>query len=119
MTSRLLLMILLLTVGMGHGWAADEHAPSHWGYEGEEGTAHWGMLGSAYMACEAGSHQSPINISMPRHSQQQERLVFHYLGSNSKCNTSRPDGLRCCHANKIPKITHLLSRQHFKLIADG
>jgi carbonic anhydrase len=30
------------------------------------------------MACEAGSLQSPIDISMPRHSQQQERLVFHY-----------------------------------------
>ncbi len=23
------------------------------------------------------------------------------LSSNSKCNTSGPDGLRCCHANKI------------------
>jgi carbonic anhydrase len=30
------------------------------------------------MACEAASHQSPINISMPRHAQQQERLVFQY-----------------------------------------
>lgn len=36
MMSRLLLMILLLIVGIGTGWAADEHAPSHWGYEGEE-----------------------------------------------------------------------------------
>ena len=65
--SRLLLMILLLIVGIGTGWAADEHALSHWGYEGEESAAHWGMRSSAYMACEAGSHQSPINISMPRH----------------------------------------------------
>jgi hypothetical protein len=23
------------------------------------------------------------------------------LSSNSKCNTSRPDGLRCCHGNEI------------------
>jgi len=23
------------------------------------------------------------------------------LGSNSKCNTAGPDGLRCCHANKM------------------
>ena len=38
------------------------------------------------------------------------RILFHCgklnlslgsLSSNSKCNTSRPDGLRCCHANKI------------------
>lgn len=78
MMSRLLLMILLLIVGIGIGWAADEHAPSHWSYEGEESAAHWGMRSSAYMACEVGSHQSPINISMPRHAQQQERLVFHY-----------------------------------------
>jgi carbonic anhydrase len=78
MMSRLLLMILLLIVGIGTGWAADEPAPSHWGYEGEESAAHWGMRSSAYMACEAGSHQSPIDISMPRPAQQQERLVFHY-----------------------------------------
>ena len=76
--SRLLLMALLLIVGMGEGWAADEQASPHWGYEGEEGAAHWGMRSSAYMACEAGSHQSPINISMPSHAQQQERLVFQY-----------------------------------------
>lgn len=76
--SRLLLMILFLIGGIGDGWAADEHALSHWGYEGEEGAAHWGMRSSAYMACEAGSHQSPVNISMPSHAQQQERLVFQY-----------------------------------------
>jgi hypothetical protein len=29
--SRFLLMILHLIGGMGDGWAADEHAPSHWG----------------------------------------------------------------------------------------
>jgi carbonic anhydrase len=73
-----LLFALLLIAGIGSGWAADEHGASHWSYEGEESAAHWGMLGPAYMACEAGSHQSPINILMPRHAQQQERLVFHY-----------------------------------------
>jgi carbonic anhydrase len=78
MMSRLLLMILLLIVGIGTGWAADEPTLSHWGYEGEESAVHWGMRSSAYMACEAGSHQSPIDISMPRPAQQQERLVFHY-----------------------------------------
>lgn len=81
MTSRLLLMTLLLIGGMGDGWAADEQGASHWSYEGEESAAHGGMRSSAYMTCESGSHQSPINISMPRHSQQQERLVFHYQSS--------------------------------------
>jgi carbonic anhydrase len=67
MMSRLLLMIMLLIGDMGTGWAADEHAPPH-----------WGMRSSSYMTCEAGSHQSPINISMPSHAQQQGRLVFRY-----------------------------------------
>ena len=30
-----------------------------------------------------------------------DALYFKSLSSNSKCNTSRPDGLRCCHANEI------------------
>jgi carbonic anhydrase len=77
MLSRLLLVILLLVGAMGDGWAADEHGASHWSYEGQESASHWGMLSQAYMACEAGSHQSPINISMPLHAQQ-ERLVFQY-----------------------------------------
>jgi carbonic anhydrase len=33
------------------------------------------------MACEAGSHQSPINVSMARHTHQQERLALHYQSS--------------------------------------
>ena len=78
MQSRLLLMSLLLVGAMGDSWAAEEHEASHWSYEGQESDAHWGMLSQAYMACEAGSHQSPIDISMPRHAQQQEQLVFHY-----------------------------------------
>ncbi|MEK6801464.1 MAG: carbonic anhydrase family protein [Nitrospirota bacterium] len=58
-------------------WSAEETASSHWPYEGREGIEHWGMLSPAYMACEAGSHQSPINIVAPRHAQTQERLIFH------------------------------------------
>jgi carbonic anhydrase len=77
MLSRLLLMVSLLVGAMGDGWAAEEQGASHWSYEGQESASHWGMLSQAYMACEAGSHQSPINISMPFHAQQ-ERLVFYY-----------------------------------------
>ena len=32
---------------------------------------------------------------------QENMEAFNRLSSNSKCNTLRPDGLRCCHANKI------------------
>ncbi len=76
--ARLFVMTLLLIAGMGEGWAADGQASPHWGYEGEEDTAHWGMLSPAYRACESGSHQSPINIVMPSHAVGQERLAFHY-----------------------------------------
>jgi carbonic anhydrase len=75
--SRSLPVILFLIVGVGTGWASDEPS-SHWSYQGQEGTAHWGMLSQAYMTCEAGSHQSPIDITMPRHTKSQEHLVFQY-----------------------------------------
>jgi carbonic anhydrase len=114
--SRLLLMIVFLIGGMGDAWAADEQGASHWSYEGEESAAHWGMLGSAYMACEAGSHQSPINISMPRHSQQQERLVFHYqsglvraLDNGHTIQVSVPPG----NALHLNGRTYFLSQFHF------
>lgn len=114
--SRLLLMILFLTGGMGYAWAADEHAPWHWGYEGQESAVHWGMLGSAYMTCEAGSHQSPINISMPRHAEQQERLVFHYqsglvraMDNGHTIHVSVPPG----NALHLNGRTYFLSQFHF------
>lgn len=34
----------------------------HWGYEGEEGPAHWGELNKDWELCRSGSAQSPINI---------------------------------------------------------
>ena len=72
------LMTFSLIVGVSEGRAADEQVSPHWSYEDQEGADHWGMRSPAYMACEAGSHQSPINISMPSHAQRQERLVFQY-----------------------------------------
>ncbi len=35
----------------------------HWGYEGEEGPAHWGDLSEEYAACKDGHSQSPIDIT--------------------------------------------------------
>jgi len=77
-----LLILVFLIVGSSIGWTAGEPAPSHWSYEGQEGTVHWSMLSPAYMACEIGSHQSPINITMPRHETMQEQLVFHYQSAS-------------------------------------
>ena len=82
MMTRHFLIFIFLIAGSSTGWAVGEHAPSHWSYEGQEGTTRWGMLSPAYMACEAGSHQSPINITMPRHTTTQERLIFHYQSAS-------------------------------------
>ena len=35
---------------------------THWGYLGAEGPEHWGQLSFDFKECEAGKHQSPINI---------------------------------------------------------
>ena len=53
-------------------------ASPHWGYEGVEGPGHWAMIEPSYMTCETGRQQSPINIVMPRHGENQEDLTFHY-----------------------------------------
>jgi len=50
----------------------------HWAYDGEEGMDHWGMLSRGYMTCETGSHQSPIDITMPGEDWAPELLQFHY-----------------------------------------
>lgn len=50
----------------------------HWAYDGDQGVDHWGMLSPAYMTCETGSHQSPIDITMPGEDQGSDRLQFHY-----------------------------------------
>jgi carbonic anhydrase len=58
--------------------------PEHWAYTGREGIEHWGMLSPAYMTCEAGSHQSPINIEMSRHARAQEQLTRMYLPTSGQ-----------------------------------
>ena len=43
--------------------AAGHDAAPHWTYEGEDGPEHWGDLAEAYEACEAGTEQSPIDLT--------------------------------------------------------
>lgn len=113
---RSLLVALVLIAGTGTGRAADEPTPSHWSYEGEASATHWGMRSPAYLACEAGSHQSPINISMPSHAQQQERVVFQYqsglvraLDNGHTIQVNVPSGNEL-HLNGR---TYYLSQLHF------
>ena len=85
MTVALVLVTWLycLTVGQAADALAESAAHQssdspHWAYDGEEGMDHWGMLSHGYMTCEAGSHQSPIDITMPGEDQAPELLQFHY-----------------------------------------
>ena len=58
--------------------AHDEPLLSHWDYMGIEGPEHWGLLSEAYMTCEAGDRQSPINIETTQKPQSQQTLKFQY-----------------------------------------
>lgn len=62
---------------------AAEHAeahPPHWGYEGENGPAHWGELDSSFAACAQGMEQSPVDIASPS-AEDLANIVFTYQPS--------------------------------------
>jgi carbonic anhydrase len=46
--------------------AAQEHPGPHWGYTGGNDPDHWGALDKAFLACQQGHHQSPIDIRAPK-----------------------------------------------------
>jgi len=51
---------------------------------------------------EISLNKLPPRTSMPfYHTHRLNEEIYIFLSSNSKCNTSSPDGLRCCHANEI------------------
>jgi carbonic anhydrase len=56
----------------------DAELHAHWAYTGIEGPNHWAMLSPEYVACEAGSKQSPINIHAAHHADTQQTLAFQY-----------------------------------------
>ena len=58
--------------------AHDEPLLAHWDYMGIEGPEHWGLLSKAYMTCEAGDRQSPINIETTQKPQSQQTIKFQY-----------------------------------------
>ena len=45
---------------------AQEHAGPHWSYGGKDGPDHWSELDKAFSVCQAGHHQSPIDIRAPK-----------------------------------------------------
>lgn len=48
-------------VTQNHGPAAS-HPAGHWGYEGTEGPAYWGMLSPEFGMCATGKDQSPVDL---------------------------------------------------------
>ncbi|MFN2169210.1 MAG: carbonic anhydrase [Anaerolineae bacterium] len=58
MATLSLVAVLSLTLGL----VALASEGAHWGYDGEEGPAHWGDLSPDYAACSEGMEQSPIDI---------------------------------------------------------
>ena len=59
----LILLLLVPTLALAQSDDEDGHDEEvHWGYEGEEGPAHWGDLNEDWALCGEGTAQSPINI---------------------------------------------------------
>lgn len=62
----------------------DAHMEAHWAYHGIEGPEHWAMLSPHYLTCEAGSHQSPIDIKMDHVPTASEDFFFDYQPTRVK-----------------------------------
>lgn len=54
-------LCLLAATALTAGPALANDAP-HWGYDGPDGSSHWGEISKDYAACAMGQQQSPINI---------------------------------------------------------
>lgn len=69
--------------GKGHPNQTQESrlADSRWSYHGFQGPRFWGLLEATNKECRIGHQQSPIDVAMPHHPEQQEKLEFHYSQS--------------------------------------
>lgn len=55
----IVMTLLLLSLASTAVLASD---PVHWGYEGEAGPEHWGVLSPEFTVCSSGREQSPVDI---------------------------------------------------------
>ncbi len=72
-----LLLLSVMSMGVAGSVIAQDDAPPHWTYEGEEGPDHWGELMADYETCSTGTHQSPIDIVAPT-SESLTDIAFNY-----------------------------------------
>ncbi len=71
-------------VGQGDQSEHDAHVEAHWAYHGIEGPDHWAILTPHFSSCEAGAHQSPVNIPMSRTSPSRGELSLDYQSTMVK-----------------------------------
>lgn len=69
------------TSATSKGPAPQSSHAAHWDYMGIDGPDHWGILDAAYMVCEKGREQSPIDVKTSHELESQSSLVFRYQSS--------------------------------------
>jgi carbonic anhydrase len=66
----LLLGLVQIPVAAGEGESAEEaviQGADQWSYSGQTGPSNWAGLSDAYSTCATGQHQSPVDISITKH----------------------------------------------------
>ena len=76
---QIVLLLLALVLFAGNALAEED---VHWTYSGEHGPEHWGELSKAFVTCEEGKSQSPIDIVDPI-DRELDPIVFSYRGSTT------------------------------------
>lgn len=74
---------LTLFAGCSHVNSDSGHHGAHWGYEGNEGPSHWGMLKEDYSLCGEGKMQSPIDIRDHQPAGDSRSIEFHYSAASN------------------------------------
>ena len=57
------LLLLASAFNASIALASDNHASSHWGYQGKAGPDNWSHLSDEFKTCAQGTRQSPIDVS--------------------------------------------------------
>jgi carbonic anhydrase len=94
---------------------AQEEAPPHWSYKGQDGPQNWAKLDPSYRNCSMGHAQSPINITGAKKSDL-PALVFSYnavplniINNGHSIQVNYPAGSEL----KVGDKTYTLKQFHF------
>lgn len=70
--------LLITTTLISTTCFADEAHNTDWSYIGRTGPDHWSKLDAAYMQCNYGQTQSPINLDKENLLDNKDKIIFHY-----------------------------------------